>query len=106
MDCTNNAADLTQLKRINETSEMRSLRNKLVPLGGVWVLSGGEESKTQKMLKMAAEQLLRVMAVTNKHLELRMHKAGDCDSKLQQDATCCSKQMKHERCLRWWHYFD
>lgn len=65
----------------------------------------GEESKTQKMLKMAAEQPAGedgCHKTSTWNLECMLGQ----DSKLQQDATCCSKQMKHERCLRWWHYFD
>lgn len=43
--------DLTQLKRINETSGIRSLRNKLVPLGGVLQGFGGTRVKDPENAK-------------------------------------------------------
>lgn len=43
--------DLTQLERINETSGIRSLRNKLVPLGGVLQGFGGTRVKDPQNTK-------------------------------------------------------
>ena len=57
--------DLTHLKKIHETSEMRSLRNKLVPLGGVWQGFVGEKSQGPRgCLGWQENNLPERMAVT------------------------------------------
>lgn len=93
------AVDLTQLKRINEASGIRSLKNKLVPLGGVLQGFWGSRVKYQEGAKDDNRDLLGLEdchKISNRNLKCAL----GLDSKLRQGATCCSKQMKRNRYLR------
>ena len=106
MDYTNNGCRFNSPKK-NPWDKWNEVSEKRIGATG-WGLArfcGREESRTQRMLRMAGEQPARADGC-HKTSTWNLECMLGLDSKLQQDATCCSEQMKHERCLRCWHYFD